>query len=369
MPERFKTKYPGVFYIEGTGTRGPEKIYYIAYRKDGKLIEEKAGRQHKDAMTPAKAANKRARRIEGKELSNKERREAEKAARAAEAGKMTVTRLWDLYEKNLEGLKSRAADRSRFEKYIKPSFGTKEPQEILPLDIDRLQRKTLIGKSPQTIKHTLSLLRRLVRYGMKKRVCQGLIFDLDMPVVDNEVIETLSKEQLKRLLQVLHENEDIQISHLMLLALYTGMRKGELLKLQWKDIDFESGFIRIRSPKGKKSTEIPLNQAAREILEKHPRGVDHVFTNSRGDGFKEIKKRVEAIRTAAKLPEGFRPLHGLRHVYASMLASSGQVDMYTLQRLLTHKSFKTTQRYAYLRDEVLKAASEVASDIFRGVGK
>jgi len=94
MPERFKTKYPGVYWIEGTDTRGHlEKIYYIAYRKDGKLIEEKAGRQHRDAMTPAKAANKRARRIEGKELSNKERREAEKAAKAAEAGKMTVTRL------------------------------------------------------------------------------------------------------------------------------------------------------------------------------------------------------------------------------------------------------------------------------------
>ena len=41
---------------------------------------------------------------------------------------------------------------------------------------------------------------------------------------------------------------------------------------------------------------------------------------------------------------------GLRHVYASMLASSGQVDMYTLQKLLTHKSPAMTQRYAHLRD-------------------
>ena len=46
-----------------------------------------------------------------------------------------------------------------------------------------------------------------------------------------------------------------------------------------------------------------------------------------------------------------------------MLASSGQVDMYTLQKLLTHKSPAMTQRYAHLRDETLKNASNVANDI------
>jgi integrase len=56
-------------------------------------------------------------------------------------------------------------------------------------------------------------------------------------------------------------------------------------------------------------------------------------------------------------------LHGLRHVYASMLASSGEVDLYTLQRLLTHKSPLMTQRYAHLRDAALKRAANVASDI------
>jgi integrase len=46
---------------------------------------------------------------------------------------------------------------------------------------------------------------------------------------------------------------------------------------------------------------------------------------------------VNEVKEKAGLPKGFRPMHGLRHVYASMLASSGEVDMYTLQRLLTHK--------------------------------
>ncbi len=63
------------------------------------------------------------------------------------------------------------------------------------------------------------------------------------------------------------------------------------------------------------------------------------------------------------LPKDFRPLHGLRHVFASMLASSGQVDMYTLQKLLTHKSPLMTQRYAHLRDDTLKRASNLAGDL------
>ena len=72
---------------------------------------------------------------------------------------------------------------------------------------------------------------------------------------------------------------------------------------------------------------------------------------------------IRAIADRADLPADFRPLHGLRHVYASMLASSGKVDMYTLQKLLTHKSPQMTQRYAHLRDETLKKASQVAVDV------
>jgi integrase len=72
------------------------------------------------------------------------------------------------------------------------------------------------------------------------------------------------------------------------------------------------------------------------------------------------------LKIEAGLPEDFRVYHGLRHTYASMLASSGKVDMYVLQRLMTHKDPKMTQRYAHLRDTALKAGSDVAADIFGG---
>ena len=80
-----------------------------------------------------------------------------------------------------------------------------------------------------------------------------------------------------------------------------------------------------------------------------------------------MKKSIARIKKEAEFPENFRPLHGLRHVYASMLASSGKVDMYTLQKLLTHKSPLMTQRYAHLRDEALRRGADVAGDIFLSI--
>jgi site-specific recombinase XerD len=77
-----------------------------------------------------------------------------------------------------------------------------------------------------------------------------------------------------------------------------------------------------------------------------------------------IKRATRQIKKLAALPEDFRPLHGLRHVYASTLASSGKVDLYTLQRLLNHKSPRMTQRYSHLTNQVLRRASEIASDLF-----
>jgi site-specific recombinase XerD len=77
----------------------------------------------------------------------------------------------------------------------------------------------------------------------------------------------------------------------------------------------------------------------------------------------DIITQVNQIKEAAGLPRDFRALHALRHVYASKLASSGQVDLYTLQKLLTHKSPVMTQRCAHLRDQALRKAADLAGSI------
>ncbi|MGO8716197.1 MAG: hypothetical protein ACLQSX_10040 [Smithella sp.] len=130
--DRIKTKYPGVYYI----AKGKEKVFYIVYYLNRKKIEEKAGRQFADDMTAAKAAGIRAERSKGKELSNTARREKTQAAKLAEAGKMTLVRLWKEYEANKADSKAINTDRGRFEKYLLPDFGNKEPHNIIRLDVE-----------------------------------------------------------------------------------------------------------------------------------------------------------------------------------------------------------------------------------------
>lgn len=156
---------------------------------------------------------------------------------------------------------------------------------------------------------------------------------------------------------------DIEAANIMRMALFTGMRRGELFKLKWSDIDFERGFITIRDPKGGVSQKIPLNDQAGEVRKNHPGTAEHVFVRSDGKPFTDIRRRVNPFKETAGIGPSFQALRGLRHVYASVLASSGQVDMYTLQKLLTPKFPLMTQRYAHLRDESLKRASALAGSI------
>ncbi len=366
VKKRIKTAYPGVFFIEGSSIANgkPERIYYVRYRKNGKMIEEKAGRQFQDDMTPARANYIRTQKIQGDQLSNQKQREAVKAKRLAESDRWTIDRLWGEYKINKPGLKGLVTDENRFKNYILPNFGNKEPNRLIPLDVDRLRLKLLKTKANATVKNILELLRRVVNFGVRKNLCLGLNFTIEMPKVNNRKLEDLNPEQLSCLWKAIEEDSNLHAANMMKMALFTGMRRGEMFKLKWEDIDFERGFIHIRDPKGGPDQIIPLNDGVKNILKNHIKtGSEYVFPGRRGGQRTDIGQPVNRIKKRAGLPKEFRPLHGLRHVYASMLASSGKVDMYTLQHLLTHKSPLMTQRYAHLRDEALRAASDLASDI------
>lgn len=364
--KRFKTKYPGVYYIEGViGPGKKEKIFYIRYRKAGKQIDEKAGREFADDMTPARAALLRAERLAGREATNKERRQATKKNH-----RWTISRLFAEYAAQRRQNTTLAIDITRYEKHIKPSFGHLEPHEIDALSVDRVRICISKKLKPQTVCHVLNLLLAIVNFGVDKGLSKGLSFKVKKPRVDNIKTEDLNPKQLKRLLKAIAEDGHLHAGDMMLLALYSGMRRGEMLKLKWQDIDFDRGFIELVDPKGGPSQKIPLNLSARKLLKNHIHtGSDYVFSGRGGKRRKSIAVPVNRIKKAAGLPKNFRPLHGLRHAFASMLASSGQVDLYTLSKLLTHKDVKMTQRYAHLRDDALKKASSVASDIMRDLDK
>lgn len=372
--QRFTVEgYAGVFYVEAPRAtrKGMEKVYFIRYRKNGKLIEEKVGGQYKDNMTPAKASSIRGLRIEGSIPTNQERRDNVKQAKLKEQNSYSLTRIFSLFIEAKSENRSLGDDKTRFRLYVAPVLGKKTVAELATNDIEKIKKKMLKeGKSAQTIKHVLTLVKRLVNFAAKMGYVESIPATLhfDMPVVDNKVTENLTSEQMAKLLQVLDEEENKIFASLILLALFTGMRRGALLNLQWTDLDFERNIITLRGDvaKKKKTEYIPMNEKAKEILLAVPKTTSrYVFPGRDNDkpraNITDILKRV---KEKAGLPENFRPLHGLRHSFASWLANSGQVSMYELQKLLTHSSPLMTQRYAHLHDEALKRASNLTTNLF-----
>ena len=340
--KRHKTDYAGVYFIRGRHrvTAKPEKIFYITYRKSGKLIDEKIGRASED-MTPARASNRRALRIAGKEPTNAEKREAERAAKEAEAGRWTIAKLWDLYCDSSPGNKGLKNEQCKFNLYLRDNIGKKEPGELLPLDVDRLRIGLQKKGKLTTAARILELLRRSINFGVKRGLVSPIFFKIEIPKLNNQTTEDLSPIQLGKLLKVLDSDKDQTAANVMRLAIYSGMRRSEIFKLRWDDIDFQRGFIILQDPKGGPNQAVPLNESAKAVFENIYRNKENPFVfpgRIKETHLTDCRESFKRIAKAAKLPVGFRPLHGLRHVYASMLASSGKVDLYTLQKLLTHKS-------------------------------
>ena len=344
-------------------------MYYIRYRRGGrgfKEIEEPIGRES-EGMTAAKANKIRAMRAAGVEQSNTERRAEDEAARLSGNGPMTFARLWMLYQDVNSGKTSIVADASRYHKHIEGRIASQIVEGFTTSDVDSLRASmTRKGLAPQTVKHVLALVRRLIRFGIKRGLCTmpgSLHFE--MPKVDNECTESLTGEQLAAYLKALDDEPDQDAAGLLRLALVTGMRKGALLALRWTDCDFERGIITLRGASAKKGkTEfIPMTTAARAILEAVERTASqHIFPGKDGGQRQDFRRMARRVRDNAGLPKDFRPLHGLRHAYASMLISSGQVDLFALQKLLTHGSPQMTQRYAHLADEALRKSANVIND-------
>ncbi|MFA5877548.1 MAG: site-specific integrase [Candidatus Paceibacterota bacterium] len=369
MKKRNLTKYAGVYYRlkENRATGKEEKVYYVSYRlrtEDGgwQKVEETV---HGPGMTPAKASHIRTRRQSGEELPNRERRAQAEAARRKRT--WTVSILWEEYKTANPGLKSLASYESLYRLYVAPMFGNKKPKEISPFDIDRLKRQ-IKGKSTKTVASALELLRRIVNFGIKRGLCPGPGFPIQLPRVSNEKTEDLTPEQLSRLLSVLDahiqsQTPSAKAAHMMRLALLTGMRRGEMFKLKWEDIDQHRNNITLRDAKSGRDEIIPMSSYTARLLEFIPKtDSPYVFPGKGGGQLTDVKRQINRIRVEAELPSDFRPLHGLRHVFATMLVSNG-VSLDIVSRLLTHKGRTVTHRYAHIRDDALREAAELAGQL------
>jgi integrase len=126
----------------------------------------------------------------------------------------------------------------------------------------------------------------------------------------------------------------------------TGMRLGEILSLRRQDIDLRTGMIAILDSKNGSGRSIPMDAVVRELLGQYPRAgaSDLIFTNAAGKRFKDIRTAFRnACRRAGLMDFHF---HDLRHTFASHWMMSGG-DLYTLSKILGHKTIHMTQRYAH----------------------
>ena len=357
---RHSTEFSGVYFVE---LANENKSFFIRYKRNGKSVEERAGRSNEgwDAELAYLLRSERMSVIES-QAGNIHHGSDLKTGRH-----WTFSKIFEKYLRLRPDLKGRENDIYRFKNYLEMDFADIAPEDLSHGDVERfrhnLQNK---GLKPATVGHVLELLRRLANFAVKKNYCRGLSFKLEMPKVENQKTEDLSQHQLEKLLQVLEEEPDLQVSNLVRMALYTGMRRGELFELCWSDIDFHNKTITVRSGKKGQYPTIPMNEMAEKVLAEHahvPGSSKFVFPGRNGKKRTECKRPLLRIRKNAGLPEDFRLLQGLRHVYATMLVSSGKVDLETLQSLLTQKSPLMTQRYAHLLDQSVEVPeTELATD-------
>ena len=357
-------KYPGVYiHVDSHG----EKIFYIMYRQGGrtsKQIKEPVGKASK-GMTAARAAIIRADRISGKSLPNTERRILKAEAQKQAEARMTINKMWVLYK---DEHADPQRDISKYNCHLSARFGEMLPEDITTADIERMKNDMSNGGSaPATIQRVIVILRAIINWGVLHGHCQAIDpskLQFKTMKVDNIKTEVLTDEELVRFMRALDDEPDQNAAALLRLALVTGIRKGALLALQWSDCDFDRDIITLRGEAAKKgkTEHIPMSRAARTVLESIDRtNSQFVFPGKDGNQRKDFRRIARRVKERAELPKDFRPIHGLRHNFASRLASSGQVDMYTLQKLLTHESPLMTQRYAHLADEAMKRAAEIGT--------
>lgn len=366
-------KWEGVYFYESTAKLydgKPDACYVVSFKVNGRKIWEKVGWKSK-GITPKVADEFRTRRIQEIQLgapviTAKDRKlDAEKRNR-------TIGEIGTLYfDAKGSSLKGYRTDINRYCKHILPLFQKRRVPDLTPLDMEDL-KNSMDDKAESTKWNALELLRRLVNYGVKFGYCKPLAFTIDMPCRDNERVEYLTPEQTARFLAVLQDWPNQEPCRMLKLAYFTALRKGEIFSLQEEDLDFQFDIIRLRNPKGGKNTSIPMNSAAKEILqqqlawkrERQPES-PFVFPGKSGQRRTECSA-VDRIKAAAKLPAAFRIFHGLRHHFAVTLANSGQFTLDMLAEMLTHKSTAMTKRYGQFLPQTMRKAGENAVDLLKG---
>ena len=177
----------------------------------------------------------------------------------------------------------------------------------------------------------------------------------------NTGFRVLSPEEDSKLLA----NATPAIQDIVLYALNTGSRIGEIFSLRWKDVDLAGGLINVFSPKTQKTRIVPINSEVRRILEFWALGRknEFVFYNQKtGEPFVDLSAGLELACNEAGI-EGVT-WHTLRHTFASRLLKRG-VDIMTVKELLGHSTVTVTMLYTHSNlDSKVAAVGKLAGNCY-----
>jgi integrase len=284
--------------------------------------------------------------------------------------------------KNIRNYRSDA--RSMFKVRILPSLGAREAATIRPGDVEVLRDTLARDLKPASVTQTLAVLSKL--YNWARRAghidCPNPVQGIERPRAQSSV-DFWDRADVARLLGKAEElarlspsaTPEAQIRYRMLVAaIYTGMRKGELFGLRWRDVHLDAGRVDVmRSyrmlPKGGKPRHLPLHPELARVLRAWQRECpvtdDGLVFPVLDDGPKcrwrmgteQHTLGLPALLEAAgcRAPADGKPWHLARHSFASHAVMSG-MSLYELQRLLGHATPLMTQRYAHLAPDHLAGA-------------
>jgi len=220
----------------------------------------------------------------------------------------------------------------------------------------------------RTLNYEIKTIKSIFYYGVRNKLCRenpcksaSFLKDTDSKP---PVFLTFDEKTL------LLDKCDTKFYPILYTFLNTGLRLGELLHLQWADVDFRRRKMQVRKkefwvPKSGER-EIPLNdgmiQLLKNIRTKGYHKKDLIFPGKDG-GVSKRKLRKDLIRNAKKVGlNDITKIHSLRHTFASHLLMKG-VDLPTVQKLLGHSDIQTTMIYSHLApDHLVDAVNKLESD-------
>ncbi len=313
---------------------------------------------------------------EKRKIAENKRLEKEKLQKEKEKTNITFADFWESTYWKSQQHKSKGslvAEKGLYNKWIEPEIGNKSLVELMPSDLEQIKQTMMdAGRTPSSIKYTFAIISQVWSVARKEGVAQveSPTKKVTLPKRDNRRERFLTEEEAKLLLAHL-KRQSMQTHDMAVLALYCGLRFGEIAGLEWQSVDFERQTLSIRDPKSKMNRIAFLTPVALAMLEAHKTLLVEegktasglVFPSRTGERMAKVSntfRRVADELFNENITDNRQKVcfHSLRHTFASWLVQRG-VDLYSVKELMGHSDFKMTQRYSHLSPEGLRKAAMV----------